>query len=116
MTIRVGVVDDQELVRTGFAMILASEPDLEVAFEAADGRDLGDARRPREAAGRRPDPPVGDLLVAEVALELAGEVGDPRSVDPHGPTPWCRQGAVITTGLGRRRGLAARPPKVRTAW
>jgi DNA-binding NarL/FixJ family response regulator len=35
--IRVGIVDDQELVRTGFRMILDSEDDIEVVGEAADG-------------------------------------------------------------------------------
>jgi RNA polymerase sigma factor (sigma-70 family) len=35
--IRVLVVDDQALVRTGFRMILEAEPDLEVVGEAADG-------------------------------------------------------------------------------
>ncbi|MFI1052086.1 response regulator [Streptomyces griseoruber] len=37
MTIRVVVADDQELVRTGFAMILDAQPDIEVVAEAADG-------------------------------------------------------------------------------
>ena len=36
--IRAIVVDDQALVRTGFALILGTEPDLEVVAEAADGR------------------------------------------------------------------------------
>lgn len=35
--IRVALVDDHELVRTGFRMILASQPDFEVVGEAADG-------------------------------------------------------------------------------
>ncbi len=38
MTIRVLLVDDQDLVRAGFAMVLGSQPDIEVAGEAADGR------------------------------------------------------------------------------
>jgi DNA-binding NarL/FixJ family response regulator len=35
--IRVLLVDDQELVRTGFRLILNAEPDLEVVGEAGDG-------------------------------------------------------------------------------
>ena len=35
--IRIALVDDQELVRTGFRMILDAEPDIEVVGEAADG-------------------------------------------------------------------------------
>ena len=48
-SIRVALVDDQELVRTGFRMILDSEDDIEVVGEAADGSaglDLIQARRP----------------------------------------------------------------------
>jgi len=37
MTIRVLIADDQQLVRTGFRMILESEPDLEVVGEAVNG-------------------------------------------------------------------------------
>jgi DNA-binding NarL/FixJ family response regulator len=37
VTIRVVLVDDQALVRTGFRMILDETPDIEVVGEAADG-------------------------------------------------------------------------------
>ncbi len=37
MTIRVVLVDDQALVRAGFAMLINSQPDLSVVGEAADG-------------------------------------------------------------------------------
>jgi DNA-binding NarL/FixJ family response regulator len=37
MTITVLLADDQELVRSGFAMILAAQPDITVVAEAADG-------------------------------------------------------------------------------
>ncbi len=37
MSIRVLLVDDQPLLRTGFRLILQSEPDLEVVGEAGDG-------------------------------------------------------------------------------
>ncbi|THJ66316.1 response regulator transcription factor [Arthrobacter echini] len=33
------IVDDQHLVRSGFAMLINSQPDLEVVSEAADGQD-----------------------------------------------------------------------------
>jgi DNA-binding NarL/FixJ family response regulator len=35
--IRVAVVDDQELVRSGFVVLLGSSPDIEVVGEAGDG-------------------------------------------------------------------------------
>lgn len=37
MTIRVLLVDDQELVRAGFRMILDAEPEIEIVAEASDG-------------------------------------------------------------------------------
>ena len=37
MTIRVALVDDQSMIRTGLRMVLAAEPDIEVVGEAADG-------------------------------------------------------------------------------
>ncbi|MGW0600318.1 response regulator [Streptomyces sp. NPDC002776] len=39
MSIRVVVADDQELVRSGFSMILEAQPDIEVVAEAGDGAE-----------------------------------------------------------------------------
>jgi DNA-binding NarL/FixJ family response regulator len=36
-TIRVALVDDQQLVRAGFAMVIGSQPDMDVVVEAGDG-------------------------------------------------------------------------------
>jgi DNA-binding NarL/FixJ family response regulator len=43
VTIRVLIADDQELVRTGFRVILNAEPDVEVVGEAGDGHETIDA-------------------------------------------------------------------------
>jgi DNA-binding NarL/FixJ family response regulator len=45
MSIRVLIVDDQELVRTGFRLFLETQPGLEVVGEAADGREAIDRVR-----------------------------------------------------------------------
>jgi DNA-binding NarL/FixJ family response regulator len=43
--IRVLLVDDQPLLRTGFRMILSSEPDLQIVGEAGDGNAAIEAAR-----------------------------------------------------------------------
>jgi DNA-binding NarL/FixJ family response regulator len=43
MKIRVVIADDQELVRTGFRVIVAAEPDMEVVAEAGDGHQTIEA-------------------------------------------------------------------------
>ncbi|MER7176015.1 response regulator transcription factor [Streptomyces mesophilus] len=45
MSVRVVVADDQELVRSGFSMILDAQPDIEVVAEAGDGAEAVDAVR-----------------------------------------------------------------------
>lgn len=47
--IRVAVVDDQALVRSGFSVLLRSDPDIDVVGEAGDGREavaLAERERP----------------------------------------------------------------------
>jgi DNA-binding NarL/FixJ family response regulator len=59
--IRVLLVDDQALVRTGFRMILRAEPGIEVVGEAADGAQAVDAAR-----RLRPDVVVMDVRMPHV--------------------------------------------------
>ncbi len=56
MTIRIAVVDDQALVRGGFAMVLNNESDIEVVAEAGDGREAIDM-----AHAHKPDVIVMDI-------------------------------------------------------
>ena len=45
MTIRVVIADDQQLVRAGFAALLAAMPDIEVVGQASDGIEAVDCVR-----------------------------------------------------------------------
>jgi len=54
--IRVALVDDQALFRTGIRMLIASQPDLEVVGEAGDGREAIDI-----VAAARPDVVLMDI-------------------------------------------------------
>jgi DNA-binding NarL/FixJ family response regulator len=59
--IRVLIADDQELVRAGFAMILAAQPDITVIGEAADG-----AEAIRAARATSPDLVLMDIRMPNV--------------------------------------------------
>lgn len=61
MSIRVLVVDDQELVRAGFIMILDSQDDIEVVGETANGADALD-----EVKRLRPDVVLMDIRMPKM--------------------------------------------------
>ncbi|MFH7596202.1 response regulator transcription factor [Streptomyces racemochromogenes] len=73
MTIRVVIGDDQDMVRTGFRMILESQPDIEVVADAADGRAALTA-----VTEHRPDVLLLDIRIPrvdglEVTRRLSGQ-------------------------------------------
>ncbi len=61
MAIRVLLADDQAMVRTGFAMILGAQPDIEIVGEADDGE-----RATAEARRLRPDVIVMDIRMPKL--------------------------------------------------
>ncbi|SDC41073.1 DNA-binding response regulator, NarL/FixJ family, contains REC and HTH domains [Geodermatophilus telluris] len=72
MTIRVVLVDDQSMVRTGLRMVLAAEPDIEVVGEAGDG-----AAGVRVVTETRPDVVLLDVRMPGVdGLEAARRIVD----------------------------------------
>jgi DNA-binding NarL/FixJ family response regulator len=76
--IRVLIADDQELVRTGFRVVIDAEPDLEVVGEAADGIAALEA-----TAKLQPDVVLMDIRMPhldgiEATRRIAAANGSPR--------------------------------------
>ncbi|MCX5203887.1 response regulator transcription factor [Streptomyces sp. NBC_00237] len=76
MSIRVVVADDQELVRSGFAMILGAQPDIEVVAEAGDGAEAVDAVR-----RLRPE-----VALLDIRMPLMDGIEACRAITSGGPT------------------------------
>lgn len=72
--IRIVLADDQAMVRTGFHMILGSQPDMEILYEASDGAEALDA-----ITRLRPDVALLDIRMPrmnglDVAKQIASHV------------------------------------------
>jgi DNA-binding NarL/FixJ family response regulator len=81
MSVRVVVADDQELVRSGFGMIVDAQPDLEVVGEAADGEEAVAVARDQRADVVLMDVRMPRLDGIEATRRLAGpDVPDPVKV------------------------------------
>ena len=75
--IRVALVDDQELVRAGFRMMLDAQPDMTVVGEAADGL----AAVALAAAGQ------ADVMVMDVRMPRLDGVAAAQRICALGPRP-----------------------------
>jgi len=86
MTIRVLLVDDQQLVRTGFRMILDDEADIDVVGEAGDGQAAIEA-------ARRLTP---DVIVMDIRMPVLDGIEATRRLVRDGALPHARV-LVLTT-------------------
>jgi DNA-binding NarL/FixJ family response regulator len=78
MSIRVVVADDQEIVREGFAALLATQPDLAVAGTAADGEEAV-----RICESERPDVVLMDVRMPGLdGIEATRRLTSDRDVHP----------------------------------
>ncbi|MCX5382673.1 response regulator transcription factor [Streptomyces sp. NBC_00083] len=81
MTIRVIIVDDQAMVRAGFAALLSAQADIDVVGEAPDGR-----RGVEVARSTHPDVVLMDVRMPEMdGLTAAREILDPPVGVVHRP-------------------------------
>lgn len=76
--INVVIADDQQLVRTGFSLILGAQPDITVVAEAADGVEcIESARR------LRPHVVLADIRMPRLdGLEVVRQLAGPGVADP----------------------------------
>lgn len=78
MPIRVMLVDDQVLLRTGFRMVLAAQPDMEVVAEAGDGAEALEVLRTAEVDVVLMDVRMPRLDGVEATRRICAQEGAPK--------------------------------------
>lgn len=82
MSIRVMLVDDQVLLRTGFRMVLQAQPDMEVVAEAGDGVEALEVLRSTAVDVVLMDVRMPRLDGVEATRKICGGPGDPERPGP----------------------------------
>lgn len=73
--IRVMLVDDQQLVRSGLAMLVGSQPDLMVVGQASNGQEAVELTRQLAAQGSAPDVVLMDVRMPVMdGIEATGAI------------------------------------------
>ena len=86
MSIRVLLVDDETLVRSGFRLILEAEPDIEVVWEAANGVEAVEA-------AKKLDP---DVILMDVQMPVKDGLAATREIAALG-RPESSRVIILTT-------------------
>ncbi|QHC26154.1 response regulator [Streptomyces sp. GS7] len=87
MTIRVMLVDDQVLLRTGFRMVLAAQPDMEVVAEAGNGAQALEVLRGTEV----------DVILMDVRMPQLDGVEATRRICAGGQQEGAPKVLILTT-------------------
>lgn len=74
MITRVGLADDQQLFTSGVAMVVASQPDMEVAWQAHNGREALEANRRSPA----------DVILMDVQMPVLDGISATRELTASG--------------------------------